>query len=63
MTWRKKKKRTLVQKLENINKVSSLVNPIVTVNFFILTAMLQGGKMLTLGEAGGGMDKNSASYF
>lgn len=63
MTWKKKKKRTLVQKLENINKVSSLVNPIVTVNFFILTAMLQGGKMLTLGEAGGGMDKNSASYF
>lgn len=50
-----------MQKLENINKVSSLVNPTVTVNFFVLTAMLQGGKVLTLGEAGGGMDKNSVS--
>lgn len=56
-----KKKGHQCKNLKNINKVSSLVNPTVTVNFFILTAMLQGGKVLTLGEAGGGMDKNSVS--
>ena len=62
MTWNKKKKGQY-KNWKNINKVSSLVNPTVTVNIFILTAMLQGCKMLTLGEAGGGMDKNSVSSF